>query len=49
MKNITDMKTTLERINNRSDGTEEWVCDQEDRVVEIIQLEKSKQKKNEKE
>ena len=33
------MKTTLESVHNRSDDTEELICDQKGRIVEITQLE----------
>ena len=43
---ITEMKNTLEWINSRLDDTEEWISNQEDRVIEITQPEQQKEEKN---
>lgn len=37
------MKNTLKGIINGSDDAEEWINDQEDRIVEITQLEDQKE------
>ena len=42
---ITEMKTTLEGINNRITEAEEWICDLEDKIVEIITTEHNKEKR----
>ena len=40
MKNtITEMKSTLEGINNRIHEIEEWISELEDRMVEIMNKE----------
>ena len=39
------MKTTSQGINRRLEDTEEWISDLEDRVVEITQLKKKKEKR----
>ena len=36
---ITEMKSTLEGINNRIHEIEEWISDLEDRMVEIMKKE----------
>lgn len=38
------MKNTLERINRKSDDAEQWISNQEDRIVELTQLEDKKEK-----
>lgn len=38
------MKNTLKGINSRSDDAEEWVGNQEDRLMEIMQLEDQEKK-----
>ena len=49
LKNIiTEIKSTLEGINNRLDDTEEWISELEDRVVKISQAEQKKKKKKKK-
>ena len=45
---ITAMKSILEGINSRITEAEEWISDQEDRMVEITAAEQNKEKKNEK-
>ena len=46
MKNtITEMKNTLEGINNRMSEAEEWINDLEDRMAEIIATEQNKEKR----
>ena len=45
---ITEMKNTLEGINNRITEAEEWICDLEDRMVEFIAVNKEQRKKNKK-
>ena len=45
---ITEMKTTLEGINNRITEAEEQISDLEDRMVEFTAAEQNKEKKNEK-
>ena len=46
MKNvITEMKNTLEWINSRLNDTEEQISEQEDRVVEITEVEQKKEKR----
>ena len=42
---VTEMKNTLERINSRVTEAEEEISDQKDRMVEITDVEKSKEKK----
>lgn len=42
MKNTTEMKNTLEEINSRLNGTDEWIREMENRVEEITE---AKQKK----
>ena len=45
LKNITTkMKYTLQEIN-RSDNAEEWISNQEDRLVEITKLGDQKEKR----
>ena len=39
---ITEMKNTLEGINSRITEGEEWISDQEDRMVEITAMEQNK-------
>ena len=39
------MKNTLEGISIKSDDTEEWISIQENRIVEITQLEDQKEKR----
>ena len=43
---ITEMKTTLEGINRITEA-EEWISDQEDRMVEITAAEQNKEKRME--
>ena len=45
---VTEMKNTLERINRRITEAEEEISDQKDRMVEITDVEQSKEKKMEK-
>ena len=45
---ITEMKNTLEGINNRITEAEEWISELEDRTVEITATEQNKENKNEK-
>ena len=46
MKNtITEMKNTLEVITSRLNGTEEWISELEDRVMEIADAEQKKEKR----
>ena len=45
MNTITEIKTTLKKINSRLNYTEEWISQLEDRVVEIT--EKRKESKRE--
>ena len=42
---VTEMKNKLERINSRITEAEEEISDQKDRMVEITDVEKSKEKK----
>ena len=41
---ITEMKNTLEGNNSRITEAEEWISDLEDRMVEFIAVEHSKEK-----
>lgn len=43
---MTDVKNKLEGINSRLFNTEEWISDQEGRIMEIAQSEKQNRKKN---
>ena len=44
MKNtITEMKNILEGINSRRNGTEEWISELKDRIVEITAAEQKKE------
>ena len=45
---ITEMNNTLEGINSRITEAEEWISDQEDKMVEFTASEQNKLKKNEK-
>ena len=45
---VTEMKNTLERINSRITEAEEEISDKKDRMVEITDVEQSKEKKMEK-
>ena len=46
LKNITvEMKKSQQGINRKSDDTEEWTSNQEDRIVEVPQLEGQKEKR----
>ena len=42
---ITEMKTTLERINSRKTEAEKWIKDLEDRMVEFTAAEQNKEKR----
>ena len=42
---ITEIKNTLEGNNSRLDDTEEWISDLEDRMVEFIAAEQTKEKR----
>ena len=42
---ITEMKTTLEGINNRITEAEEWISDLEDGTVEFTAAEQNKEKR----
>ena len=42
---ITEMKTTLEGINNRITEAEEWISDLEDRMGEFTAVEQNKEKR----
>ena len=45
LKNITvEMKNSLQEINTKLDGTEEWISNQENRIVGVTQLEDQKEK-----
>ena len=45
LKNITvEMKKSQQGINIKSDNTEEWISNQENRIVEVTQLENQKEK-----
>ena len=37
---FAETKPKLQAINSRLNNTEEWICDLEDRIMEIIQSEK---------
>ena len=41
---ITEMKNTLERINNRITEAEEWKSELEDKMAEISAKEQNKEK-----
>ena len=41
---ITEMKNTLDGINSRITEAQEWISDQEDRMVKITATEQSKEK-----
>ena len=46
LKNITvEMKKSQQGINSKSDDTEEWTSNQENRIVEVAQLEDQKEKR----
>ena len=46
-KNVTvEMKKSLQGINSKSVDTGEWMSNQENRIVEVTQLEDQKEKKN---
>ena len=45
---ISEIKTTLERMNSRLDDTEEWINKLKERVVEITRTEQKKRKMNKK-
>ena len=46
LKNITvEMKNSLQEINTKLDGTEEWISNQENRIVGVAQLEDQKEKR----
>ena len=40
---ISEMKNTLEGINNRITETEQWISDLEDRMVEFTAIEQNKE------
>ena len=42
---ITEIKNTLEGINRRITEAEEWISDQEDRMVEFTAVEQNKEKR----
>ena len=42
---ITEMKNTLEGINNRITEAEEWISDLEDRIMEFTATEQIKEKR----
>ena len=42
---ITEMKNTLEGINNRITEREEWISDMEDKMMEITAEEQHKEKR----
>ena len=42
---ITEMKNTLEGINNRITEPEEWISELEDKMVEITVKEQNKEKR----
>ena len=45
LKKVTvEMKKSQQGINRKSDDTEEWTSNQEDRIVEVTQLEDQKEK-----
>ena len=49
MKNIiTEKKNILEGIKSRTNDTEEWISKLKGRILEIIDVEHKKEKKNEK-
>ena len=41
---ITEMKNSLEGINSRITEAEEWISDQEDRMVEFTAAEQNREK-----
>ena len=46
LKNVTvEMKKSWQGINSISDDTEEWASNQENRIVEVAQLEDQKEKR----
>ena len=49
MNTITEMKNTLGGENSNLEDTEEWIREQEDRVVETINAKQKKKKKEWKE
>ena len=42
---ITEMKNTLEGINSRITEAEEWISDQEDKIVQFTAVEQTKEKR----
>ena len=45
LKYVTvQMKNSQQGINIKSDNTEEWISNQENRIVEVTQLENQKEK-----
>ena len=42
---IAAMKNTLEGLNSRITEAEEWISDQEDRMVEFTAMEQNKEKR----
>ena len=42
---INEIKTSLERINSTITEAEEWICDLEDKRVEITTTEQNKEKR----
>ena len=44
-KTISEMKNTLEGINNRITEAEKWISELEDRKVEITAMEQNKEKR----
>jgi hypothetical protein len=45
---ITEITKTLKGTNSRLSETEEWISDLEDRMIEMIETEQNKEKKNKK-
>ena len=46
LKNVTvEMKTSWQGINSKSEDTEEWTSNQENKIVEVAQLEDQKEKR----
>ena len=46
LKNVTvEMKKSWQGINSKSEDTEEWTSNQENRIVEVAQLEDQKEKR----
>ena len=43
---INEIKNTLERTNSRINEAENWISEVEDRMVEINEAERKKEKKN---